>query len=156
MRSAPPVLVPVGRFVWGERSVWALALLSLCLGLLWLVQQGAGLGAWLLALPVWLGLAVASVWCWRRELLPAGRLSWDGEAWWFEPAREGAAAQAVALQLVWDGQSALGLHVQALSGRSALRGFAWLSATDLPGHWHGVRCAVHATVSPQGHRQPLT
>ena len=28
MRSAPPVLVPVGRFLWGARIHWALALSS--------------------------------------------------------------------------------------------------------------------------------
>ncbi len=145
MHSAPPVAFPVGRFVWGARIALLLALCTLGLGLLWLGQPGAPVRPGLCWLLAWLALALASIGWARREALPAGQLSWDGQAWWFE-AHGGQPPRAARVQVVWDGQSALLLQLclQAGSAQRAARGFALLRAAELPGPWHGLRCAVHA------------
>ena len=72
MRSAPPVLVPVGRFVWGHRTALVLAVgTALACGVLaWLykltlVQQSTMAVVWLLAAALSWGLA-------RREYLAPG------------------------------------------------------------------------------------
>ena len=141
MRSAPPVLVPVGRFVWGGRIVGLLALATLAVGLLagwpwdttpW--RAGLTVGVWALA-------TLLASWAWRCEALPPGELSWDGQAWWYRPGD--AHALAVQLTLQWDAGEALLLQLRSPAlGRFSR--YAWLQASRLPTQWHGLRCAVHA------------
>lgn len=142
MHSAPPVLVPVGRFVWGHR--WPVVWAGLGLGVLglWAGQAGLDRFGLLLLLGTSVGVLLLMGQIWPRELLPAGELAWDGEGWWFHP-RSGA-AQAVAVDVHWDAGRALLLRVSARSPGWALDRYAWLRAGDMPLQWHGLRCAVHA------------
>lgn len=156
MRSAPPVLVPVGRFVLGHGFAVACGLLvgvSL-LGMWYVLEAPLTQGA------VWLALwLLASGLSWRftiRDTLPAGTLAWDGESWHYEAQAEGArmatAPVPVAVRVVWDAGSAMLVAVRAqhAMGEGHWRGprFAWLRATELsaqrPGRWHAWRCAVYA------------
>ena len=145
MHSAPPVLVSVGRFVWGARIAAALALITLLAALCWWVQVGAETQTLFGLLLAWLSMGVLSAWCWRRQSWPPGRLQWDGQAWWFERAHAGSSPQAVAVQAVWDGGSAMCLRLQALEEGMPRgpAGYACLRARELPAAWHGLRCAVH-------------
>ncbi len=143
MHSAPPVLVPVGRFVWGRRAavlaVWLAAAVS---GLLawWSGLAASGLlallGAWLLVLALVWRLA-------PLEALPAGELSWDGEAWWFRGS--GSVPERVHLQVGWDAGRAMLLRLSARRDGWQLDRYTWLQASQLPLQWHGLRCAVHAS-----------
>ncbi len=142
MRSAPPVLVPVGRFVWGHRIalVLCVCIALACSGVAWFynvtrVQQWTMALVWLLAAALSWGLA-------RREFLASGSLQWDGEAWWFQP--QVGVQVPVHVTVGWDAGSAmlLALRVQQPGGRS-LR-YAWLQASQMPAQWHGLRCAVYA------------
>jgi len=139
MRSAPPVLVPVGRFVWGSRGVVGLSLatgLACALAIWWYgftpVRSAAVGAAW--------GMSVALA-CWflRRETLPPGELVWDGQSWWFREDHGKAVPVDVALQ--WDAGRAMLLKL-VLPGR--LPRHAWLQLGQMPSQWHGLRCAVHA------------
>ena len=142
MHSAPPVLVPVGRFVWGRRlALLAALLVSTVSGLLaWWSGLGASglltlLGACLLVLVLAGQLA-------PLEVLPAGELSWDGEAWWF--CGSGAEPERVQLQVAWDAGRAMLLRLSAQHDRWRFDRYAWLEASRMPLQWHGLRCAVHA------------
>ncbi len=141
MRSAPPVLVPVGRFVWNPRVAAGLALVS---GLVcWLAGwwygittlRAAALGA------VW-GMSVGVAWLvLRRETLPPGELAWDGQSWWY---RENlGVATPVTLALQWDAGRAMLLQLNFCQTDRLAR-CAWLQASQMPAQWHGLRCAVHA------------
>ena len=141
MRSAPPVLVPVGRFVWGGRLVGLLATLTALAGVL---------AGWQFGVTVWRAIFMGCVWllavtgaCWisTRETLPPGELSWDGQSWWYRPS--GGAVFEVTVSLQWDAGRALLLQ---LNGRPLGRWprHAWLQAAQMPEQWHGLRCAVHA------------
>jgi hypothetical protein len=146
MHSAPPVAVPVGRFVWGWRISAALAVVSglaLCLWR-WLYPVGAMPS---LALACgWLALLLLSALAWRREAWPAGQLRWDGQAWCFEQTGDGQVPFAVDVRLVWDGAAALCLRLSA-TGPTGPRGFVWLRACDMPLQWHALRCALCAADS---------
>lgn len=111
MRNAPPVLVPVGRFVWGGRIALMLALLT---ALVWLVlarmQAMSAARMALLALAC-LFAAGLSWLAWQREQLPSGELAWDGEDWWYRPAD--GKSQRVRVSLNWDAGRAMLLRVQA-------------------------------------------
>ena len=142
MRNAPPVLVPVGRFVWERHIALVLAagsglvlLLSGFSSGVTALQGVACLGLWLMAL----GLS----WRWTDpDRQPAGLLSWDGQAWSFETT--GAAPVSVQVRVVWDAGSALLLHLRSHRPGRPLHGHAWLAARAVPAQWHGLRCAVFA------------
>ena len=144
MHSAPPVLVPVGRFVWGTRIAAGLALITLLASLVWLWQSQADANQVAAVLLGWLAMAALSAAVLRWQAGAPGQLRWDGEAWWFEAAETASAAQTVAVQPVWDLGSAMCLRLQAQGvpwrARSA---YVWLRAQDLPRAWHALRCAVH-------------
>lgn len=141
MRSAPPVLVPVGRFVWGERLALAGALFTAlaCLLVAFLYRlQAAQLSVLLV---VWL-LAAGLAWvaC-RHEFLPAGELSWDGEAWWFRPSA--GAQHRVVLEVSWDAGRAMLVRLQVDRAEGWTGRHTWLQASHMPLQWHGFRCAVY-------------
>ena len=142
MRSAPPVLVPVGRFVWDHRTALVLAVgTALACGVLaWLykltlVQQSTMAVVWLLAAALSWGLA-------RREYLAPGSLQWDGEAWWFQP--QAGVQVPVRVTVGWDAGSAMLLGVRMPQPSGRLVRYAWLQATQMPAQWHALRCAVYA------------
>ncbi len=142
MHSAPPVLVPVGRFVWGRRAavlaVWLAAAVS---GLLaW--WSGLGASELLALLGVWLLVLALAWWFAPLEALPAGELSWDGEAWWFSGS--GAVPERVHLQVGWDAGRAMLLRLSARRDGWQLDRYTWLQASQLPLQWHGLRCALYA------------
>ena len=141
MRSAPPVLVPVGRFVWGPRVVAGLALLT---GL------ACGLMGWWYGITPVRAAVVAAVWgvcvglSWlalQRETLPPGELAWDGQLWWYRDSR--GVAKPVEVSLQWDAGRILLLRLQFRPTDPVGR-CAWLQASQMPMLWHGLRCAVHA------------
>ena len=142
MRNAPPVLVPVGRFVWCNRIVAVLAVFTALICLL---------AAWGLSIPVsrampvglaWTLSVSAAWWIWRHEALPPGELSWDGQSWWFRPDDGGALPAMVVLQ--WDAGRGMLLQLTCpVLGRFSR--YAWVQASGMPAQWHGLRCAVHAS-----------
>jgi len=141
MRNAPPVLVPVGRFVWGGRIALMLALLT---ALVWLVlarmQAMSAARMALLALAC-LFAAGLSWLAWQREQLPSGELAWDGEDWWYRPAD--GKSQRVRVSLNWDAGPAMLLRVQARPRGGWRAQYLWLQACRLPLQWHALRCAVY-------------
>ncbi|MBM3386842.1 MAG: hypothetical protein FJY36_04140 [Betaproteobacteria bacterium] len=143
MRNAPLVLVPVGRFVWGVRIAASLALISLIALLAWLWQMQAAAGQLVGLLLAWLVLAGLSAWAVRQQAWPSGQLRWDGQSWWFQAEGAGSATP-VRVRLVWDGGSAICLRLKACAPDARQQmGYACLCAQDLPGAWHGLRCAVY-------------
>ena len=140
MHSAPSVTCPVGR----SRFAGRLALL------LWLL--GAGLAAhacataaqfgWRQALVVAVlvasGALAARVWA----TTPIGMLRWDGQNWLWIGAD--AAQQEVGLP----GSVSVMLDLQQRvlvrwSGEQRAL-WLWLERGGSAGHWHEVRCAIHA------------
>lgn len=146
MRSAPPVFVPVGRFVMGWAIAAGLALLSVCAGGVWLWHMEVWHQADSLML-MWLLLSAACAILLRRESWPSGRLGWDGEVWRFELGRQGGPAVAVHVVRVWDGGRRLCLRLKPVDSDEgyARAGFVWLRALDMPGQWHSLRCALAAS-----------
>lgn len=141
MHSAPPVLVPVGRFVWGYRLAVLLAFLAISLFCLLAWCSGVALPGLLALIGTWF---LVTVLVWRiapLEVLPEGELGWDGEAWWFRG--NGGTLEAVDVQVNWDAGRAMLLRVSAAQRRRPLDRYAWLQASDMPLQWHGLRCAVH-------------
>ena len=141
MRSAPPVHVPVGRFVWGPRISVGLALSTALLCTLAAGWQGGGGKAHLPVAISWLASAVWAGWAWSRERLPAGELSWDGEAWCYR-VQGSQQPEPVAVELVWDAGQAMLLRL-SLQGSEHRDAHVWLRARQMPLLWHGLRCAVH-------------
>lgn len=145
MRSAPPVLVPVGRFVRGWYITLALAASS---ALLWLAlaTQGRrpddGLVHAIWPGVLWLGM-FASAWWWsRREFMPPGELSWDGQDWWY--GAQGAQPRKVTLTLCWDAGAAMLLGLRDADANISMCRYIWLTSRRTGRQWHGLRCAVHA------------
>ena len=143
MHNAPPVVFPVGRFVWGPRLALLLAAVAASVLAVWLVwaEVSAFRLGWTAC--IWLAAAWCSAWWVRHEFLQEGELAWDGEAWWF--CGHGGARHAVNVQLQWDAGRAMLLRVSATPRHGWLDRYTWLQASRLPLQWHGLRCAVHAT-----------
>lgn len=153
MRSAPPVLVPVGRFVLGHGLTIALAgLVVLTMG--WSCQASEGSALPGVVCVLLLLSAAALSWHWsKQEALPAGTLSWDGEDWTYAPCQALRTDDSVpvTVHVLWDAGSAMlvSVRTQATGGTVQLRGwrgqrFAWLHAAHMAGQWHAWRCAVYA------------
>ena len=144
MHNAPPVVFPVGRFVWGPRSAQALAATvsgALALWLAW-TDASAYVLAW--AVCVWLVAVLATVWWLPREFLQEGELTWDGEAWHAPSAAVGT--DPVRLSLTLDGGHFMlvSLRSTGQSGSGAGVRHAWVRRADMPTRWHGFRCAVYS------------
>ncbi len=154
MRSAPPVLVPVGRFVWGHAltlcmaALVALALALTCLASGVIPEQG------LMWTALWVLAAFLSWRLAQHEALPAGALAWDGEGWTHHASLGVPAgpAEPVHVRVLWDAGSAMLVAVRSREGAGSTLGqrqrYAWLRAAQMPGpassHWHAWRCAVYA------------
>ncbi len=142
MHSAPPVLVPVGRSLWGGRLPLLSAVLTAVSVCLLAGHAGLALPGMLVLLGV-CAVCLLLVWQWApRERLPEGELAWDGEAWWF--CSQGGARQPVAVQVQWDAGRAMLLRVSETPRSAWPDRYTWLQASALPLQWHGLRCAVHA------------
>ena len=140
MRSAPPVHMPVGRFVWGRYVAAVMAVLSMG-GLLWTVlSSGSSRAQDMALLLVWGCAAFLSGWLLDREILPPGELAWDGGVWRYAPLDGGQVL--VDVTVVWDVQVAMLVRLQAQHGQWRGMRFAWLYAVDEPALWHSCRCAV--------------
>jgi hypothetical protein len=145
MHNAPPVVYPVGRFVWGAWIVGGLALVGAAVLLVWQTSaQHDGLhigGAWLL----WCVSLFAAVVSWAQESSCSGLLVWNGEDWFWRDASD--AEIPVRVQVLLDAGrlmilSCAGLHGRSLSNRRAQ--FAVLHHASMPSFWHGFRCAVYS------------
>ena len=140
MRSAPPVQVPVGRFVWGPLGMVLLASLAAAawghVAHVSLQDDGPKV---LLALS---GLVLVLLSCWllRHDALPQGHLCWDGEAWFYQ-AGQGVAVPA-AVTVLCDLGTVMLVEVGVSQGPCRGRRFCGLRAADMPALWHGWRCAV--------------
>jgi hypothetical protein len=141
MHNAPPVVFPVGRFVW---SPWVVALLMACSawGLLWgLAHADIALQKW-----AWLGwgaLVLLAIWVSTRDHWAHGFLVWTGDTWWWRDAQ--GRETETPLQVVVDMGFALGLALKPVGVRGCPRSrFVWLQRRHSPQLWHGFRCAVYA------------
>lgn len=139
MRSAPHVVFPVGRFVWGGRIVLALAVLALS-GPAFMMVANGGWRPWVIGMVCLMALASSWSW-WRGEVLRAGHLSWDGQSWYLLDAVQGQDV-AVGVMLCWD--AGPGLLLKISEGSRSMARYAWLQGRDQPQQWHALRCAVHA------------
>jgi hypothetical protein len=144
MHNAPPVVFPVGRFVWGRRlaaGLAALVALALAVGC-W--QSGASTLTLFWAVLAWSAVAVCSAFWVSREWLQNGALAWDGECWHAQqlPARDGP----VHLNLMLDGGRFIWVSLTSrdVSARWMLTRHACLYQADMPSCWHGFRCAVYS------------
>ncbi len=145
MHNAPPVVAPVGRFVWAV-PIWT--------G--WIVVGVAGWVIWLqLALPsvaraltvtALMMLAWGFAWgCGIQEQLACGQLVWSGENWCWR--NEGQDDMSVQLTKVVDWNSgmlvALKCQDEPRVGWTRTR-YAYLTRQEMPRQWHGFRCAVYS------------
>lgn len=142
MRHAPPVQVPVGRFVWGA------AMGAAALGLLGAAALGLN---WWLSPPSWpqaLGGALAwmlsALGCWgllAHESLPPGELRWDGQGWTYQMLDGQTQTADVAVRL--DLGAAMLVAVRLSQGPLPRCRYVGLRAAHMPGLWHLWRCAVY-------------
>ncbi len=145
MHNAPPVVYPVGRFVWGRRVAWLLALVGAAGLLAWQAGSQATMGKVVLAWCVW-SLSLAVAWgSLAHECSASGHLSWDGESWlWRDDAGH---VQTVDVQVLLDVGHAICLRYEGsklLSQESCRAQWAVLQAAAMPSSWHGFRCAVYS------------
>lgn len=142
MRSAPPVVYPVGRFVWGVHALVVLGALGFVL--CWPMGDWMPVWTWWhWSLPwLWLACLLLALWLWRLEILGTGSLVWDGQTWWLEPSLQGC-AEPIAVTPCWDAGHGLLLRIGVPRRRWSR--YAWLNASQHPQHWHALRCAVHAS-----------
>ena len=151
MRQAPPVRVPVGFFLGARVLSLVLALLAAWGGLQLVPLRWDVHGPWLALLVVCAGLSLALA---EREVLPPGRLHWDGQAWWYTPTTRWAdAIDAMAVQprVLWDSGGGLLLQLRSRDAGWHLARHTWLSARQVqgpgpvqaPGRWHALRCALY-------------
>lgn len=147
MKSAPPVVYPVGRSLM-QPLAW-----GLCLPLsIWLWQPWGGWAHWE-GHHVWgavalQGLLLWSVWSVRStHSAKAKALHWDGAGWQVEWA--GGEFQPVHVSVHADGGHFLWVSVQLLPPTTdrprRQRLTLWLlqRAHDNSVRWHGFRCAVY-------------
>lgn len=144
MHNAPPVVFPVGRFVWGPRLSTALAVLvsgALASWLVW-TDASASICAW--ALCAWLVALSGTAWWRAREFLQQGELAWDGEVWYCDSPSH--TDEPIHLSLTLDGGYFMLVSLRALGpvGRVAGVRYACLCRADMPSRWHGFRCAVYS------------
>lgn len=145
MHNAPPVVAPVGRFVWGRLIFAALMLAAVLAGLHWL-QAALPSADRVLISGVMTVLAWLLAWrSWTQELLTCGQLVWSGEDWcWRSEAQDDTPVQ-VDCVLDWGGGMLLSLTRMEGPGSAWPRArFASLTRQQIPRVWHGFRCAVYS------------
>jgi hypothetical protein len=143
MQNAPPVVYPVGRFVWGR---WFLVLLSVVgvLGLYFVQSLSVSASsAWTWVWALWAVLVMVSMIICLKERLPEGSLAWSGEAWCWRDARGHEAG--IQLVVLADFGSALWVAVRMLNNAEwPTQRFAWMERREMPQAWHGFQCAVYS------------
>jgi hypothetical protein len=148
MQNAPPVVYPVGRFLFGRIGLVAVCVLS-ALGLLsWQIQSLASSAMIWAAWGLWSLCALsAALWA-PKQVLVRGRLGWSGEDWfWQDDAEAFEQTHAVAVSVGLDAGQSILLWVQPLNEQGFAQGrlrSAWLQADAMPSKWHGFRCAVYS------------
>lgn len=166
MHNAPPVVFPVGRFVWGAWVMGCLAALG-ALGLAcwqWLAElpwafMGWAWGAW--------GLCTTVAFLWKSgQPLGQGQLFWTGEAWFWQDTPANTSGQAlhgpvdplmvsVAVRLDLAGVMLLAVQPFQENGqRTGPLRHVWLQKNSMPSKWHGFRCAVYSR--PKAMRDPAS
>ena len=143
MHNAPPVVYPVGRFVWGGwvLAVWAL---SGALALFfWQRQSQAGLHLVAGAGGFWCLCVMASRALWKRDSMMPGCLVWNGETWFWRDLQSRHCE--VDLQVLADWGTGLWITCRKLTPLSrSKRCFVWVHRRETPQLWHGFRCAVYS------------
>lgn len=141
MHNAPPVVFPVGRFVWGHA---VMVLLAVCGALgLWVgaaqAKTSQFLGPWL----GWCGLLIAALLVNRKDHWTNGSVVWTGEVWlWRDPLGQETQTR---MQVVLDFGTALAVSLRPVSARwYEPQRFIWLTRKDQPARWHALRCAVYS------------
>ena len=148
MHNAPPVVYPVGRFVWGRWLLVALCMLSAAGIIAWqMLSLTTGPKLWA-ACFFWTACALsAALWA-PRQALSGGRLGWSGESWfWQADEHPDGHVQRVAVSVSLDTETRLLLWVQPLDEQGKAQGrlmCAWLQASAMPSKWHGFRCAAYS------------
>lgn len=150
MYNAPPVVYPVGRFVWGPYLACALGGLSMCV-LGWSFwQSGASVHSLFWQVAACLVLVAGCGSLLSKEFLQQGELAWDGESW----QRVGTTATEGPIQLALTFDGGHFMLVSMRSGgrhdRRGLRLHACLRRVDMPSRWHGFRCAVYSRRTDKG------
>jgi hypothetical protein len=153
--DAPPVVYPVGHFVWGRVFFVATASLSAA-GLTFWQMQGASSPAWNVAWVGWLGCLIGTAVWGPRQTLSKGELFWTGEAWFWQyrDQKQQFQSHQVLLEKGLDTGSGLLLWITLLDSQSRRRSSlrcAWLSEAKLPSKWHGFRCAVYSRTREEIH-----
>ena len=148
MHNAPPVVYPVGRFVWGRWLLVALCVLSAAGLIAWhMLSLATGPQLWAAGVVWTAGVLSAALWA-PRQTLTGGRLGWSGESWfWQANADSGDHVQSVCVSVGLDTDAGLLLWVQPLDDQGKAQGrllCAWLQAGVMPSKWHGFRCAVYS------------
>ena len=141
MHNAPPVVFPVGRFVWGRRVMLVLALCG-ALGLgFWQANANASGVQW--AWASWGICVLAAMYASTKDTLAGGTLVWTGEVWLWRDAK--GREMETQLRVLLDVGSALGLGLRPVEAPWRLsQRFVWLEGRDMPQMWHGLRCAVYS------------
>lgn len=145
MYNAPPVVYPVGRFVWGSWLMGGLALLGFVSLAFWQVLVLPGWPQSLVAWLVWSASVAGAVGYWPQERSPQGSLIWSGEDWLWRD--EGGAERPVRVRVLLDAGRLMGLVYEVRDAINATRKparFAVLHQTTIPSSWHGFRCAVYS------------
>jgi hypothetical protein len=145
MHNAPPVIYPVGRFVWGIPCIAVLALTGAVGLLCWQATSGAeGLTVWG-AWAVWAVSSTLALSLEARESSAQGHLGWCGDGWSW---RDGHMQERVVrLSLLLDGGRYMWVSYRmadAFETHNAWPRIAIVRQTDMPLAWHGFRCAVYS------------
>jgi hypothetical protein len=146
MRSAPSVLIPVGRSRLGAAVFIAAWLAGFALLVAWRLQAPAP-SAWagLSGVQVVMGalLLVCGALAWRSHRRASrGLLDADGDSWCWTTAQGACAAQVT---VVCDGQWFLLVRLQPDDGSGVQ--WLWLLARSGPQHWRAVRRALYFRAS---------
>lgn len=145
MRSAPPVVYPVGRFLWRRPAAFGfLVLLSAWIWQPWLPNRTLD------GLMLWGSLALQCLlvgrlgWWIRSPAREIRQLRWDGSQWFCETTANDELP--VVLEVHADFQRCVWLSVKrgvASTAEGAQRWSVCVRASDKPAVWHGFRCALY-------------
>jgi hypothetical protein len=111
-------------------------------GLWWGLQAEAwGWRQAVMLVALWCLVALAGARWWRAA---SGQLRWDGQAWSWSAAQDGAACRA---QLVLDFQSVLLLRLADGDGRPVA--WLWPEQRRSPARWKALRRALVSSAAPR-------
>jgi len=145
MHNAPPVVAPVGRFVWAV-PIWASGVVAGGAG--WVIWLQSALPSVERALTVAVPMVLAWCFAWRcgmQEQLSCGQLVWSGEDWcWCNEAQDDMPVQLTRV-VDWNSGMLVALKCQG-EARAGWRHihYAYLTRQQMPRQWHGFRCAVYS------------